>query len=292
MSDAKEYLEAQGLSEALTGAVKQVITERPANATGRVAELLAAKSGAPPTGGATALDGATYYSFPPFPSPAVPEAFAAQIGCIDKLKSIYKFIDSPAGDNRTEDYLTNVNAMCELPCIKFADGSVLTETISICQFLEEAGYNSTGAKLFGADAKERGVISMWQRRIEQTICLPAMTATRAGIANALFKTRGTHSFLVPEMAEAQKKLCLSQMAWLEAQMTAAGGDFIACNKLSIVDIQLFVHIRFMTTFDLTGPEAKGAFPIPDMKDGLTWIGAWYKRMEALPLASGQGTMMG
>lgn len=289
MSDAKEYIEAQGLSDALTGAVKQVITERPADAKARVAEILGGKTAANPK----ALEGCKYYSFPPFPSPGVPEAFAAELGCLDELKAIYTFVDSPGGANRTEEFLKDVNPMGEIPCIKFPDGSVLTETIAICQFLEESGLNKTGTLLFGTGAKERGVVSMWQRRVEQTICLPAMTATRAGIARELFKTRGTHAFLVPEQAEKSKALAISQMAWLEAQMQAAGSpDYICLNKCTIADVQLFIHVKFMTTFDMSGPEGKGIIPIKEMKDGLPWIEGWYKRMEARACNGAQGIMMG
>jgi len=39
-AEIKTYLESQGLSEAMTAAVKQVITERPANAQQRLSELL------------------------------------------------------------------------------------------------------------------------------------------------------------------------------------------------------------------------------------------------------------
>jgi len=43
-ADAKAYLEAQGLSEAMTAAVKTIIAERPANAVQRLGELLLASS--------------------------------------------------------------------------------------------------------------------------------------------------------------------------------------------------------------------------------------------------------
>merc|ERR1711988_1744193 len=132
---------------------------------------------------------------------------------------------------------------------------------------------------------------MWQRRCEQTIIIPAMTATRSGIARELFKTRGTHSFLVPEQAEPAKNLTRTQMEWLEAQMTAAGSEYICTGKLTIVDVQLFILLRFMTTFDLSGPEAKGAIPLPELLQGLPWIEAWYKRMEARPSASAGDVMM-
>ena len=45
MSDAKAYLEAQGLSEAMTAVVKTIIAERPSNAIKRAGELLIAASG-------------------------------------------------------------------------------------------------------------------------------------------------------------------------------------------------------------------------------------------------------
>jgi len=50
-AEAKAYLEQQGLSEAMTAAVKQVITERPADAKKRLGEILIAMSAKSASGG-------------------------------------------------------------------------------------------------------------------------------------------------------------------------------------------------------------------------------------------------
>merc|ERR1712048_1275392 len=147
----------------------------------------------------------------------------------------------------------------------------------------DSGFNKSGIPLFGMDATERAVVTMWQRRCEQTIIIPAFTSVRAGLAREVFKTRGTHSFLVPEQAEPSKALARSQLEWLEKQMT---GDFICLGRLTVVDIQLFIVMRFMTSFP-----GLGAIPLPDLIKDLPWVEAWYKRMEAQPCAGATPKMM-
>jgi len=231
-----------------------------------------------------ALEGATYYTFPPFPSPGVPEAFAAEIGCLDELKGVHKFIDAMAGENRSDEFKA-INPMGEVPVIKFADGTLLSETIAICQFLEESGLKKTeGPSLFGTGPMERAIVVMWQRRCEQTIILPAFTYARAAPFRELFKSRGTHSFLVPEQAEPAKNLARSQLEWIDKAM--AGNEYICTGKCTVVDIHLFIVLRFVTK----GPDGNGG-PIPDLIKGLPWVEAWFERMAARPCAGATAKMM-
>ena len=84
---------------------------------------------------------------------------------MDDLYKIQKHIDCMANENRGPECIA-LNPDGGLPFLKFTDGTVVAETISICKLIEDAGIGST--KLFGDSVVEKGVISMWQRRVDGT----------------------------------------------------------------------------------------------------------------------------
>ena len=70
------------------------------------------------------------------------------------------------------------NSMNPFNCIPFLeleDGTIITETISICRYLDEQNKSS---KLFGNDTEERAIIDMWNRRIELDGFLPLLHSVR------------------------------------------------------------------------------------------------------------------
>ena len=70
------------------------------------------------------------------------------------------------------------NSMNPFNCIPFLElenGTIITETISICRYLDE---QSNSSKLFGNDSEERAIIDMWNRRIELDGFLPLLHSVR------------------------------------------------------------------------------------------------------------------
>ena len=70
------------------------------------------------------------------------------------------------------------NSMNPFNCIPFLElenGTIITETISICRYLDE---QSNSLKLFGNDTEEQAIIDMWNRRIELDGFLPLLHSVR------------------------------------------------------------------------------------------------------------------
>ena len=70
------------------------------------------------------------------------------------------------------------NSMNPFNCVPFLeldDGTIITETISICRYLDE---QFKSPKLFGNDNKEQAIIDMWNRRIELDGFLPLLHSVR------------------------------------------------------------------------------------------------------------------
>ncbi|MEM7568823.1 MAG: glutathione S-transferase, partial [Pseudomonadota bacterium] len=77
-------------------------------------------------------------------------------------------IDIPSGQNRSEEYLA-ISPRGLLPALVLDDGTVLTETMAICRYVE-AQYPDP--PLFGTDAKEQAIIEMRQREMELDGLMP------------------------------------------------------------------------------------------------------------------------
>jgi glutathione S-transferase len=64
-----------------------------------------------------------------------------------------------------------VNPLGQVPALELDDGRILTESLTICQYLDE---NSGPPFLFGRDPDERLQIAMWERRGETRLFNPAV----------------------------------------------------------------------------------------------------------------------
>ena len=81
-------------------------------------------------------------------------------------------MDMGAMDHKAEQF-TAINPQQTLPALTLDDGTVLTETIAICRYLE-ALYPAT--PLFGTNPMEQALIEMWQRRVEFELFMPVAHA--------------------------------------------------------------------------------------------------------------------
>ena len=95
------------------------------------------------------------------PNPRMVRMFLAEKG----LKMDMVEHDLQAGENREPAYL-NKNPGGQMPALELDDGTILAETVVICDYLEEL-YPTPA--LIGTNAQERAEARMWNRRIEQKI---------------------------------------------------------------------------------------------------------------------------
>jgi glutathione S-transferase len=104
------------------------------------------------------------------PNPRVVRMFMAERG-IDLPKVE---IDLRGGENRREPYMAK-NPTGQMPALELDDGSVLTETTAICEYLDET---TPGVSLIGSNARERAETRMWTRRIDLNIVEPMVNGFR------------------------------------------------------------------------------------------------------------------
>jgi glutathione S-transferase len=144
-------------------------------------------------------------------------------------------VDIMAGDNRKAPY-TDKNPVGEMPSLELDDGSVISETTVICEYLEE---QNPAPALIGSNAAERAATRMWIRRLEIHITAPMTDAFRSGAGQAMFKDR---RHLIPAAVEDWSAIAQEGIARLDARLD--GREFIAGDQLSLADIVGYCLLDF------------------------------------------------
>ena len=198
-----------------------------------------------------------FYDTPnPAPNPRRVRIFAAEKGIELPAKTV-SIVDR---EHKAPEYLA-INPRGQTPTLQLDDGTVLTESVAICRYLEALHPQPA---LFGTTPEAIGAIEMWIRRVELTVMVPL---------GAVWVH--THPFTArlpiarfPDYGESQRPRVLDAFA----QCDAALGEtpFLAGEGYSMADIVL------LTTIDFAGFVG---IPLPE---GLARLDDWHKRVSARP----------
>ncbi|NDW06123.1 glutathione S-transferase [Jiella pacifica] len=161
------------------------------------------------------------------------------------------------------DEIASRNPFKRLPVLELDDGTVITESIAICRYVEAL---HPEPPLFGVTPLEIATIEMWNRRLELGLY--------ASVAAAF---RHTHPAMaewevpqIPAWGEANRDKAAEFLQLFDAHL--AGNRFAAGDGFSVADITGLVAIDFMKP-------AKIAMP-----DGLSNVARWYEEVSARPSA--------
>jgi glutathione S-transferase len=191
------------------------------------------------------------------PNPRVVRMFMAERG----IELPRQEVDLRGGENRREPYLAK-NPFGQMPALELDDGTVITEIIPICEYLDEI---TQGPSLIGATAKERAETRMWMRRIDLNIIEPLGCGFRFAEGLKLFQNR---IHVIPQAADDLKQIAQEWIGRLDGMM--AGKDWICGARFTLADIFLFCFLEFG---DGVGQKLN--------RDNRT-IAAWFDRVKARP----------
>ena len=178
-------------------------------------------------------------------------------------------VDMGALEHRSDE-VTALNPFQRLPVLVLDDGTVLTETIAICRYLEEL---HPEPPLFGTTPLEKARIMMWDRRVQ----LHGFDAVGEGFrnSNAFFKDRalaGPVNFpQIPALAERAPKRFAVFLKDLDTRL--AESPYVAGEDFSIADITALATCDFARTIKMGPPYAD----LPNLQ-------AWYEKVSARPSA--------
>jgi glutathione S-transferase len=170
-----------------------------------------------------------------------------------------------------EQFAEPFNTMNPFHCVPFLeldDGTVISESLSICRYLEELHPDPA---LFGRTASERAIIDMWLRRFELDGFIPMLHALRNHLPNFAGRVvPGTRNDLpqLPEMVSRGKEMMGIFLDRVEPHM--AKNAFVAGPDFSIADITAYFTVRMTVPFEM------------DLSKSHRAIAAWYDKLAARP----------
>lgn len=196
------------------------------------------------------------------PNPRVVTLFMAEKGItIPQVE-----VDLRGGENRRASYVGTVNPAGQTPALELDDGTMLSEIVAICEYIEE---RHPEPPLIGSTPEERAIARMWTRRVDLKICEPLTSGFRYAEGLALFAPRMR---CLPDAAAGLKQIAQDGIGWLDPLI--AGRAFIAGDRLSLADIMLFAFLDF----------GRGVGqPIDPVHSNVV---AWFDRMKQRPSIAG------
>jgi glutathione S-transferase len=153
-------------------------------------------------------------------------------------------IDLRSHQHRQADY-TAVNALQELPALELDDGTIITESLAICRYLDALHPQPA---LFGATPVEIAMVEMWGRRLELHLL-----ASISAVFRHLHPAMAAHeSPQVAAWGEANKLKTAAFLDLLDRHL--ATHRFVAGDAFSVADITGFVAMDFMKPARLPWPD--------------------------------------
>jgi glutathione S-transferase len=194
------------------------------------------------------------------PNPRVVRMFMAERG----IEIPRQEVDLRGGENRREPYTTKV-PFGQLPALQLDDGTVLSEIVAICEYLDET---HPGESLIGKTPEERAETRMWTRRVDLNIVEPALNGFRFAEGLKLFANR---IHCIPQAADDLKK---TAQLWLSRfDRMIEGRQWICGSRFTLADIFLFCFLDFT--------QSVGQKLDPENRT----LQAWFERMKARPSAA-------
>jgi glutathione S-transferase len=166
------------------------------------------------------------------PNPRVVRMFVAEKG-IEVPTTVFVL---GTGQNLTAEHLAR-NPLGQVPVLETDDGTCISETLAICEYLEELHPEPS---LFGRTPEQRGVTRMWARRVDLMICEPLLGAYRMSPAG--WRRFRDHSRLSPDGARAMREIAMQNLGWLDHHL--ADNAFLCGERFSAADILLYVTLSY------------------------------------------------
>ncbi|QNQ07601.1 glutathione S-transferase family protein [Sphingomonas alpina] len=180
-----------------------------------------------------------YDAVNPAPNPRRVRIYLAEKGLSvpTEILSIIK------GEHKSEAFRA-VNPLGQIPALQLDDGSVITESVSICRFFEAM---HPDPPMFGVGPKGVADVDMWTRRIEMRLMVPLgmVWAHTHPFTARVVKPQYT------EFGESQRPRVLTAMA--EFDRALQGREWLDGKGYSMADIVLLTTIDFARFVGISMP---------------------------------------
>jgi glutathione S-transferase len=146
------------------------------------------------------------------------------------------------GEHKAPNFVAK-NSRGQIPVLELDDGTTISESISICRYLDEIYLEPP---LFGTNALERAMIDMWVRRIEFNVMAPVgLYWAHAHPYTARVVTQ------FKDFGESNRARWEAAARWLDKELS--NQDFVAGSNFTIADIATLTTIDFAIWIGLPIP---------------------------------------
>ena len=160
------------------------------------------------------------------------------------------------------DEMKEKNPAQTVPFLELDDGTVISETIAICRYLEELNPEPC---LFGDNPLERALIEMWNRRMELGFFMRVAQSFRHLHPGAAV----LEGEQISEWGLKNQALALESLKIIDKQL--ADHPYIAGERFSVADITAIVASQFFKPARISVPE-----------DGYGNFRRWFAEVSARP----------
>ncbi len=200
------------------------------------------------------------YTYDPAPNPRRLALFMQYKGIdIDTEQ-----VDMMKGQQLSEAF-RQINPRCTVPALQLEEGTVLTEVIGICTYLEALYPDKP---LLGTTPLEKAQILSWNHHLFITVMMAIASMLRN--RGEGFRNRALPGPLdlpqIPELVERGRQQLAHALPELDRQL--ASGGWLAADTFSFADIDLLVAVDFLSWVKLAIP------------DDCKHLQAWYQRARA------------
>jgi glutathione S-transferase len=164
-------------------------------------------------------------------------------------------VDLGAKEQFSEAYV-RINPRRVVPTLVLEDGTAIGEVPAILRYLEET---HPEPPLLGVSAKDKALVTMWERRMELEGFAVVMETVRNAVAGLKGRAiAGPHDYeQIPAIVERGRRRLADFYADFEARL--ADAPFVAGDRFSVADITAVVAIDFSTkALSLSIPEGHEA----------------------------------
>ncbi|MEM7216190.1 MAG: glutathione S-transferase [Pseudomonadota bacterium] len=153
-------------------------------------------------------------------------------------------LDLNAHEQRSEE-MTRKNPSQTVPFLELKDGTVISETIAICRYVEAL---HPEPNMLGGSALEQAQVEMWNRRVEFGFFMRVAQSFRHLHPGAAV----LEGDQIPDWGKKNQKLAIDYLTILDEQL--ASNEFIAGARFSVADITALVAAQFFKPARLEMPE--------------------------------------
>lgn len=182
------------------------------------------------------------YDAPMAPNPRKVRMFLVEKG----IDMEYVPVDITKAESRGEEFRAKINRMGRVPVLELDDGTHISESLAICRYFEAL---QPDPPLMGRDAKEQGLIAMWDRRMDNNV-----------ISKVAGCFQHTHPFFSDRMTqftdygEQSRNEALEAFAMLDEVLSDR--QFIAGDSFTLADITAFCGVAFARVIKLKPADAQ------------------------------------